>query len=147
MDWIFPLLWLLLAILFIVLEALTFNLITIWFAAGALSSMFVAIATPDNLTLQIIVFLAISILALVTIRRYAMNKMSSQSIKTNVNSIIGRKVIVTKKIEPYNFGEVKIDGNYWTAKSIENKVIEEGSIVNVVEVSGVKLLVKDNNDK
>jgi membrane protein implicated in regulation of membrane protease activity len=144
MEWmipLFPFIWLLIAILLLIVEAMTFNLFTIWFAIGAFVTMFVSIKVHE-LWAQAGVFLVVSILILVFIRNYAVKKFKSQTIKTNVNSLIGKKAMVTKKIEPYKYGEVKLDGNYWTAKPENDDIIEENTIVQVVEVSGVKLIVK-----
>ncbi len=142
MEWLVPLIWLIIAILLIIIESTTFNLLTIWFAVGAIAAMFVSILFPELIWLQMFVFLGVSILMIVTIRNYAMKKLKASSLKTNVNSLIGKRVIVTQKIEEFQYGEVKVDGSYWTAKSLNNEVIDRDSIVEIIEVSGVKLIVR-----
>ncbi|HEY8364141.1 MAG TPA: NfeD family protein [Haloplasmataceae bacterium] len=144
-EWIIPLAWFILAILLFFIEANTFNLITVWFAFGALGAMLVSIIVPDWYWLQIIVFLVISILMIFTIRNYAVKKFKTQSIKTNINSLIGKHVIVTERIEEFKYGQVKVDGNYWTAKSENGETIEKDETVEIVEVSGVKLIVRKVN--
>lgn len=145
-EWLVPLIWFIIAILLILIEANTFNLVTIWFAIGAIATMFVSIFAHDIIWLQLLVFLATSILMVFTIRNYAVKKLKSQSIKTNVNSLIGKKAVVTETIEEFKFGLVKLNGNYWTAKSEANEKIEKGQIVEIIDISGVKLIVrKDNN--
>jgi membrane protein implicated in regulation of membrane protease activity len=134
--------WLVLAVILIIFELETFNLVSIWFALGSVSAMIVSLFLPDWIWLQIIVFLFVSIVILVTIRDLAIKKFKVGAIKTNVSSLIGRNVQVTTQIEPYKFGEVKVDGNYWTAKSEDGDIIPEGTIVEIVEISGVKLIVK-----
>lgn len=141
-NWLPPLIWLIVAVLLIIVESMTFNLITIWFALGAVATMFIAIIFPQATTAQIIVFLGVSLIMVVTIRNYAVKKFKATTIKTNVNSLIGKKVMVTKKIEEFKYGEVKVDGNYWTAKSENSETIEENSVVEIIEVSGVKLIVR-----
>lgn len=145
-QWLIPIIWLLLAILFVVIEIVTLNLVSVWFAIGASSSMFVAIADYDNYALQGIVFVVVSMIALIVIRNWSMKKLKSGAIKTNVNSLIGKKAIVTRKIEALSLGEVKVDGNFWTAKTINDDTIEENSIVEILEISGVKLIVKISNN-
>jgi membrane protein implicated in regulation of membrane protease activity len=134
--------WLVLAVILIIFELETFNLVSIWFALGSVSAMIVSLFLPDWIWLQIIVFLFVSIVIIVTIRDLAIKKFKVGAIKTNVSSLIGRNVQVTTQIEPYKFGEVKVDGNYWTAKSEDGDIIPEGTIVEIVEISGVKLIVK-----
>ncbi len=146
LEWIVPLVWFLIAILLIVIEATTFNLITIWFALGAIATMFVSIIFPDQVGIQLVVFLSVSILMVITIRNYAVKKFKATTIKTNVNSLIGKKCIVTRTIEEFKYGEVKVDGNYWTAKSENNETIEENSVVEIIEVSGVKLIVRKQDE-
>jgi membrane protein implicated in regulation of membrane protease activity len=137
--------WLVLAVILIIFELETFNLVSIWFALGSVFAMIVSLFLPDWIWLQIIVFLFVSIIILVTIRDLAIKKFKVGAIKTNVSSLIGRSVQVTSNIEPYKFGEVKVDGNYWTAKSVDGETILEGTIVEIVEISGVKLIVKPVN--
>lgn len=141
-DWMYPVFWLLLAIVLIIVESLTFNLITIWFVIGATAAMLVAIILPGAVWLQVIVFIVVSILVLATIRDIAVKKFNAGAVKTNVSSLIGKKAIVTKLIEEFTVGEVKIDGNYWSAKSFTGEVIEPNAIVEIIEISGVKLIVK-----
>ncbi len=140
-SWIVPLFWLVIAIIFLLIESSTFNLFTVWFALGAIVTMFVSILS-DSYVLQAAVFITVSVLSIFTIRNYAVKKFKATTIKTNVNSLIGKKAKVTRTIELYKFGEVKVDGNYWTAKPVSDEIIEENSIVEIVEVSGVKLIVK-----
>jgi membrane protein implicated in regulation of membrane protease activity len=141
-QWFLPLFWLLLAVLLIIVEAISFNLITTWFAIGAVAAMFVSLILPTNLTVQIITFIIVSLLVLATIRNFAVNKLKAGHIKTNVSSLIGKKGVVTKTIESYVNGEVKLEGNYWTAKSVDGTTIEANSVVEILEISGVKLIVK-----
>ncbi|QVK17980.1 NfeD family protein [Mycoplasmatota bacterium] len=140
--WLAPLIWFLIAILLIVIESMTFNLITIWFALGAIATMFISIIFREAYAIQFAVFLGVSLLMVVTIRNYAVKKFKATTIKTNVNSLIGKKVMVSKTIEEFKYGEVKVDGNYWTAKTENNEIIEENSVVEIIEVSGVKLIVR-----
>lgn len=145
-EWLVPLIWFIIAVLLILIEANTFNLVTIWFAIGAIATMFVSIFAHDIIWLQLIVFLATSILMVLTIRNYAVKKLKSQSIKTNVNSLIGKKAMVTEAIEKFKYGLVKVNGNYWTAKAETNETIDKGEIVEIIDIRGVKLIVRRENN-
>ena len=62
---------------------------------------------------------------------------------TNVYSIIGKKALVIKTIDPmHSVGQIKINGEVWTAESEDNQIIEEGSEVEILEIKGVKAIVK-----
>lgn len=135
--------WLISFILFIIIEIISFNLVTIWLALGAiiagLSSLFI-----DDIYIQTIIFLISSILFLISTRpilvKYYKNKKSE---KTNFDRIIGSIGIVSLEIKEHEYGEVKIDGKFWTAKSNENIAIGEKVIIDSIE--GVKLLVRKEN--
>jgi len=144
MEWIVPLTWFIIAVLLILIEASSFNLITIWFAIGAIATMFVSILIPELIWLQILIFFVVSIFMIFTIRNYAVKKLKTQTIKTNVNSLIGKKALVHETIEEFKFGQVKVSGNYWTAISETGETFEKGQIVEIIDVNGVKLVVRKN---
>lgn len=91
---------------------------------------------------QILIFLISAGVFLYYTRPIAKEYLKIGATKTNVNSIIGKTGIVTKKILPYNTGQVKVSGQIWTAKSIDDKEIDENLEIEVVRVEGVKLIVK-----
>lgn len=141
-DFPYTLMWTLLAIVFIIAEGMTMGLTTIWFALGALAAL-VAAALKLNIVIQVLVFLAVSILSLVYTRPVAMRVLKIGSTKTNAASLVREKGIVTKAIEAYNTGQVKVKGQIWTAKGIAAEIqINEGVEIEVVEIDGVKLIVK-----
>lgn len=91
---------------------------------------------------QMFVFLIASAILVYFTRPVAKKYLKIGTTKTNVNSIIGLVGIVTKAIKPFNTGQVKVAGQIWTAKSLDNDEIEEGKQVKVIKVEGVKLIVK-----
>jgi len=136
-----PMFWLLLVIIFIVIEAFTFALTSIWFAIGSLFALVVALIGID-FPIQIISFFVVSIVLLIFTRPIAKNYLHIGSEKTNIDSIIGKKAIVIKEIQSYKTGQVRIDGQIWTAKSIDSDFISEGVEVEVVLIEGVKVVVR-----
>ncbi|SHK55847.1 Membrane protein implicated in regulation of membrane protease activity [Caminicella sporogenes DSM 14501] len=133
--------WIIVAVIFGIIEALTLGLTTIWFAAGALVAMISALINLPFIV-QILIFLISAGVFLYYTRPIAKEYLKIGATKTNVNSIIGKTGIVTKKILPYNTGQVKVSGQIWTAKSIDDKEIDENLEIEVVRVEGVKLIVK-----
>lgn len=133
--------WLILMAIMLVIEIITLGLTTIWFAAGALVS-YVAALFGANLIAQIIIFMAVSIIALIFTRPIAVRFFNSKDReKTNVDSLIGKNAKVIEKIDNENSkGKVSVNGMEWTARSVDESIIEAEEIVTVKEVSGVKLL-------
>lgn len=133
--------WIALIIIFAVLEALTMGLTTIWFAGAALIALLAAMV-GFSVPVQIGVFLISSALLIYFTKPLAKNFLHIGSEKTNVEAVIGLDGPVLKGIERYATGQVKINGQIWTALSEDGEPIEVGAKVLVVAVEGVKLIVK-----
>ena len=135
--------WLVLAIVFAAVELATVGLVSIWFAAGAFAALLVAVL-HGNLILQVIVFLAVSIVLLVSTRSWAKKYLNSKIQKTNVDSVIGEKTRLTERVSNLDqTGKAVVLGQEWTARAAhDNEIIEQGELVEVVAVSGVYLFVK-----
>jgi membrane protein implicated in regulation of membrane protease activity len=132
--------WLILIVAFIVIELLTFNLTTIWFAFGSLFSMILAY-TKFSIITQIIVFLSVSILLAVFARPIAVKYLKVGKNKTNIDSLIGETGIVITAINDISPGIVKVRGQDWSANSVSGETIEAGEKVEIMEIKGVKLFV------
>lgn len=134
--------WLVLLVALVVVELSTMGLTTIWFATGALAAT-IAAALGAPLYLQIALFLIVSVLMLVFTRPIAVKYFNQDREKTNVDSVIGQKGIVTGQINNLQgCGQVTLNGLEWTARSVEEDlVIPEGTVVIVRKISGVKLIV------
>lgn len=135
--------WLLIAAIFIVIELVTLGLTTIWFAGGAFVAA-VAGACGANLAIQVILFLVVSIVLLILTRPIAVRHLDSKIEKTNSEALIGKTAVVIQEINNVNgTGQAKINGMEWTARAKdEGKVIPAGTNVNIVDISGVKLIVE-----
>ena len=134
--------WLIILALCLVVEIATLGLVTIWFAGGALVTFFVAMVT-DNLLIQVIVFLVVSLLLLFFTRPIAKKFYNEKRTKTNVDSVIGEHCKVTEVIDNFNgTGTVLLNGLEWTARSKDETVIEAGACVKVCTVDGVKVIVE-----
>ena len=138
--------WLVLLILFIGIEATTLGLTSIWFAGGALVAMIVA-ALNGPVWLQIIVFLIVALILLFFTRPVAVKYFNKERVKTNVESIVGKQAIVTGDINNLlGTGTVTVSGQEWTARSCEEGItIPKDTIVIVEAVSGVKLMVRERH--
>ena len=135
--------WVIGIVVFLLLEAATYQFICIWFAGGALGAL-VSWALGAGMNVQISVFFIVSAILLVLTRPFVRKITESRKIKTNVEVIPGKICLVTEEINNFSeTGKAKLDGMEWTARSKNGEVIKEGSKAEVVEVSGVKLIVKE----
>lgn len=140
-------LWLGLLIVLLAIEAATLGLTTIWFAGGALAA-FLAALVHAPLPAQIVLFFVVSLALLIFTRPVAVRFMNQKTEKTNVDSLLGKKAVVTQTIENLKgTGRVQIKGVDWAARAKEDgSVIEAGAVVTVTEVQGVKLIVDNCTD-
>ena len=134
--------WLVAFIAFAVGEALTVGLVSIWFAIGALGGLAFA-ALGGGLWLQISVFVGLSALALALFKPLSSKLLKPKISDTNADRVIGASALVTQTIDNTQaVGQVKVDGQVWSARSAYDVVIPEGSEVRVRSIQGVKLLVE-----
>lgn len=135
--------WLIAAGIFFIIEMATVGFLVFWFGIGALITMVVSIFVP-NVYVQAIVFVVSSTL-LIFLTKPFVNKFvnKGKSVATNAYSIIGRNGIVTKEINSIEgTGQVKIGGETWSAKTISDEIIPENTEIEVVQIDGVKAIVK-----
>lgn len=141
MNWMIYL-WVGLIVLFVIAEAVTVQLVTIWFAVGAVGG-FIANLCGASDRLQWVVFLAVSIVALILSRPLAKKYLNSRFVPTNADRSIGKTAVVTREINnPQNVGEARVDGAVWSARSKDGNIIPEGTEVTVCAIEGVKIIVK-----
>ena len=140
MDGIF---WLIVIVVMAIIEIITLGLTTIWFAGGALIA-FIASLLGVNLLVQSILFVVISVILLAVTRPLAVEFFNTNRIKTNAESLIGKTAVVLQEIDNLRAkGMVSVDGQEWSARSVQDKIIPNETQVEIVEISGVKLLVKE----
>ena len=140
--------WLFLVVVLLIIELVTVGLTTIWFAAGSASAFLLSLAGL-GIGWQIGVFLVVSIVLFVFTRPWAMKYVNKKSEKTNYEGVIGRTVKVTQEINnTEQTGKAVYDGQVWTARSADdNTVIEAGQLARVVRIEGVKLIVREKEEK
>lgn len=138
-----PIYWLILLAVLIVIEILTLGLTTIWFAGGALVAFFISLFM-DSFFVEAGVGLLVSFFLLFYTRPIVKKYLNKGIVKTNYESLIGRTGKVTEKINNIEgTGTVDLSGQLWTARSVDDNVtIDEDTIVNVMNIQGVKLIVK-----
>ena len=135
--------WLAITVVLSVIEIFTMGLVTIWFAAGAAVAFLLSLFGAP-LFLQIGAFLVVSVVVLLLVRPIATAYFNNRLKKTNIDAIIGRKLVAKTDIDNlHGMGKVDMDGSTWiAASSVDNIVINAGEEVKVVEVRGAKLIVE-----
>ena len=142
-----PIMWLILLACFLVVEAITVGLTTIWFAGGALVAA-IASGLGAGILIQWVLFLIVSLALLICTRPMAVRYMNKGVPKTNVNSLIGERAVVIQKINNLEqTGQVRINDIEWMARTSSDEVtIPEHAIVTIEDVQGVKLIVKEETE-
>lgn len=135
--------WIAALIVAIIVEIITMGLTSIWFAGGALVAL-IAAALNGPLWLQIACFVVVSVLLLVFTRPVAIKYFNKGRVRTNAESVVGKKAIVVSTVDNLQgVGQVTVEGQEWSARSAEDgSVLEKGTVVEVVAISGVKLICK-----
>ena len=138
------LIWLIAAIVLVIVEICTAGFGSICFAIGAVfSALFAGLGA--NLTWQIVVFAIVSMLTFIFLRPIVMRflEMKSKDVKTNAEAIIGRKGIVSERIDAsQHTGRVAIDGDDWKAVSEDGSIIEKGAEVKIMKLDSIIVTVK-----
>ena len=139
--------WLVLLIILVVIEIATLGLTTIWFAGGARVAL-IAAGFGAPLYLQIALFIAVSALLLFFTRPLAVRYFNNDRVKTNAESLVGKKAVVEEEIDNLKpSGLVSVSGQEWTARSTQDeRVIPKGSVVFICAISGVKLIVEERKE-
>lgn len=136
-------LWLIISGFFFILEIFTVGFLVFWFGVGALLTMIVSFFV-DNIMVQATVFLISSAIFLFATRSFA-DKFTKKddANKTNAFAIRGKVGKVVKTIDPIEgTGQVKIGGEIWSAKSLDDTCISLDTKVIVEKIDGVKAIVK-----
>ncbi len=127
----------------LIVEISTEALVSVWFCIGAIIAAAVTYIPGMPWWGELIIFLGVSLLSFLIIRPLVNKKLQRIKTKTNVDTIIGKRGVVTKKITTLEKGEVKINDVIWNAiKRDGDKDIEEGDIIEVISIQGNKLLVE-----
>ena len=136
-----PIIWLLIVIALLMVEASTVTLVSLWFAAGALAALIAGLFSAP-LWLQLTLFLVVSTVTLASLRPIVRKYLRPRLTKTNVDSIIGSQGYVTADVDNLTAtGTVKLGGMEWTARSVSGEPIPVGTLVEVERIEGVKAFV------
>ena len=137
--------WLIVAGIFFIGEMITVGFLIFWLGIGALLAMLVSFFT-SNLIIQTAVFVISSIILIFATKPFVKKFVDVKKTNTNVFSIIGKKALVIKDIDPiHSSGQIKLNGEVWSAESENDEIIKEGTEVEILEIKGVKAIVKPSS--
>ena len=135
-------LWMLVIIASVVIEAVTLDLSALWFAVGGLAALVLASFGCEKMP-QLIVFTIVSALLLMFVRPFARKFLKPMGARTNADRILGEEALVTAVIDNAVMqGEIRLLGQTWSARSADGTVIPQGAKVRVLEIVGVKAIVE-----
>lgn len=134
--------WVAMLVIMIVVEAVTAQMVTIWFAAGAAAAL-VSEFLGAEVWLQWIIFVAVSAVTLVATRPLVKKLTQTKVQPTNADRFIGQTAVVVEDIDNIESkGQVKVGGTVWSARSSDGTVFRKNEQVTVERIDGVKLIVK-----
>ncbi len=139
----FVFVWLVAVIVFLGVEISTVTLTSIWFAAGALAAMLVAMFN-GNLIVQVIAFLIVAFGLLYATKPWSKKFIDTKKVNTNADRAIGEEVRVVERVSNLDqTGKAIVHGMEWTVRTEnDNIIIEQGELVRVLRIAGVKLIVE-----
>ena len=134
-------LWAAAIVVFGILEAVTVQLVSIWFVFGAVAALIASLCGANFIT-QVLIFVGVTVLTLLITRPIVKKHLKPKVQSTNADRCIGESAVVTQRIDNLaSLGQVKVGGSVWSARSLGGEVIEAGEIVKVERIEGVKLIV------
>ncbi|MCQ2589826.1 MAG: NfeD family protein [Treponema sp.] len=138
-----PWLWLGVLVICCVIEALTLGLTTIWGAIAAFPLIFIA-RTSLPLKWQLLIFAVLVLVLVLFTRPFVVKKLKIGKDKTNVNTMVGEEVLITKTITKFEKGEAKAkNGVIWSVTTADGNEVKEGSVAKVISVDGNTLTVAE----
>ena len=139
--------WLAVIAISIIIEIITLDLVSVWFAFGAVVPFILSAIEGVGIEWQIAIFVVVSALLIIFVRKYAQKLLfKNMNAKTNVDALEGRKVRLLEDTDFEKNGSVKINDIVWTAISDDGKFIKQGSLVEIVKVDGNKLHVRETQE-
>lgn len=133
--------WLVLMVVFLLVEASTVAVVSLWFAAGSLAAM-IASLLGAPVWLQVALALLVSAVLLACLRPVIRKHFTPKLTRTNVDALVGSEGYVTADIDNVAAtGTVKLGAMEWTARSADGRIIQRGTLVKVERIEGVKAFV------
>ena len=135
--------WVAVIVLSIIIEVFTMEIVSIWLTFGAIIPLILAATGKVNWLIQLVVFFVVSTVLIVSLRKVTKKfLLKNATEKTNLNALIGQKFRMLERTDFETIGSIKINGVVWSAVGLDRQTIEKDDIVEIVNVSGNKMVVK-----
>ena len=140
MIWI----WLAVVAVSLIVEFITMDLTSVWFSIAGLVALIMSAVGGIAWEIQLLVFIILSALLLIFVRNITKRILarSKEDTKTNVDSLIGKRTKLLSPITHDDKGTISINGVVWNVVTDNEEPVEEGKVVEVIKVSGNKLIVR-----
>lgn len=134
--------WLGLMIVFLIIEAVTVGLATIWFAVGALAAV-AAAALGGGIAVQMALFFLVSLTLLIFTRPIAVKYFNGNKIRTNYEDALDKTVRITERVDNIaGTGKAQLNGQEWTARmKSDDMALDRDALAKVAAIEGVKLIL------
>ncbi len=136
--------WLVVCFISLIIEVSISGLVSIWISISALICLGLSFINGLPWWGEVIIFIGVSFILLLLTRPLAKKLMQNKGeLNTNASSFVGQKFKLIKKVGLDEFGEIKINGVIWNVESFDKKEIQQGQIVEVINIIGNRLIVKE----
>ena len=142
---VYAIFWLVLTVIFLIVEASTVGIVSAWFAAGALCAMGAALL-EWKLWIQVVVFVVVSVILLLSLRPILRKYFTPKLTCTNVDAVIGTRGLIIEAVDNLEgTGRIKLGGMEWSARSTNGQKIPVGTLAKVDKIEGVKVFLTPVN--
>ena len=142
---VYAIFWLVLTVIFLIVEASTVGIVSAWFAAGALCAMGAALL-EWKLWIQVVVFVVVSVTLLLSLRPILRKYFTPKLTRTNVDAVIGTRGLIIEAVDNLEgTGRIKLGGMEWSARSTNGQKIPVGTLAKVDKIEGVKVFLTPVN--
>ncbi len=136
--------WTLVAIVCGAIEILSAGFWFLWLAIAAIIvALLIQFGTLPTLEAQLLVFAIFTLVFIVLTRPLVMKFVKSNDTVSNVKALIGQHGMTLTNVSPLQYGQVKVNGEVWTAVSEED--IDDDTRIEVTGIDGVKLRIKKSD--
>ena len=136
--------WAIVIVVALVVEFTTPEMVSIWFAIGALVALTLA-AVGVQTWVQVVVFSTVSLALLLSLRKILAKYLTVKDEKTNADSFVGKTFVLTEPITLSTNGKISIADIEWAVTTEGKEELEKGQKVTIIEIKGNKFVVKGEN--
>lgn len=134
--------WVAAIVFFGVAEAVTVNMVSLWFVGGAVAAL-IAQILGGPVWLQLLLFFVVSAGLLLALRPFVKKYVAPKRTPTNADMVLGKEAYITETVDNLRgTGALKMDGKTWSVRSVGGEILPEGMLVKVIKIEGVKLYVE-----